>query len=43
MKSVHERPLVTIILPAYNEAAVLEENVGVIEQYLRTLESRYRF
>ncbi|MBB6091650.1 glycosyltransferase involved in cell wall biosynthesis [Povalibacter uvarum] len=43
MKSTQDRPLVTIILPAYNEAAVLEENVGVIEQYLRTLESRYRF
>lgn len=43
MKSAHERPLVTIVLPAFNEAAVLEENVGTIEQYLRTLESRYRF
>lgn len=43
MKSTQDRPLVSIILPAYNESAVLEENVGVIEQYLRTLESRYRF
>lgn len=43
MKASHDRPLVSIILPAYNEAAVLEENVGVIEQYLRSIEARYRF
>ncbi len=43
MKSSQERPLVTLILPAFNEAAVLEENVGIIERHLRTLESRYRF
>lgn len=37
------RPLVTVVLPAFNEAAILEENLGAIQQYLRTLEHRYRF
>lgn len=43
MKLSQDRPLVSIILPAFNEAAVLEENVGVIERYLRTMEAQYRF
>lgn len=43
MNKSSSRPLVSIILPAYNEAAVLEENVEVIHTYLRTLESRHRF
>src|SRR3954468_1942393 len=37
------QPFVSVILPAYNEGAVLEENVGTIMDYLRTLESAYRF
>lgn len=37
------RPLVSIVLPAYNEAAVLEENFAVVEDYLRTLDGAYRF
>lgn len=37
------RPLVTIVLPAYNEAAVLKENFAVVEDYLCTLDSAYRF
>src|SRR5690606_10740249 len=36
-------PLVSIILPAFNEAAILEQNIVVIEEYLRSIESRYRF
>jgi glycosyltransferase involved in cell wall biosynthesis len=37
------RPLVTIVLPAYNEAALLEENVSIIMEHLRRLENSYRF
>ena len=37
------RPLVTVVLPAYNEAAILEDNLAVIEDYLRTQADRYRF
>ena len=37
------RPLVTIVLPAFNEAGVLEEHAGLILEHLATLERRYRF
>lgn len=37
------RPLVSIVLPCFNEAGVLEDNLAVIVQYLRGLESSYRF
>jgi glycosyltransferase involved in cell wall biosynthesis len=39
----NNRVIVSLVLPAYNEARVLEENVGTIMAYLETLESRYRF
>jgi len=39
----HARPLVSIVLPAYNEAGVLAENVAVFQEYLQTLASQYRF
>lgn len=39
----HSRPLVSLVLPAYNEAAVLEENLEVFARHLHTLESRFRF
>ncbi|MET0658993.1 MAG: glycosyltransferase family 2 protein [Steroidobacteraceae bacterium] len=42
-ESSRERPLVSVILPAYNEAAVLEQNLGEIAAYLRQLEHSYRF
>src|SRR5690349_25077583 len=38
-----DKPLVTIVLPAYNEAGVLEENIGIIVGHLETLRSKYRF
>jgi glycosyltransferase involved in cell wall biosynthesis len=37
------RPLVSIVLPAYNEAAILRDHVGVLLDYLRTLQGQYRF
>jgi glycosyltransferase involved in cell wall biosynthesis len=37
------RPLVSIVLPAYNEATILEENLTLLEQYLDTLTSHYRW
>lgn len=41
--SQSERPLVTIVLPAFNEEAILERNVDILLDYLRTLEHRYRW
>ena len=37
------RPLVTIVLPAYNESGVLAENLKVLQDYLRTLDHQYRW
>jgi glycosyltransferase involved in cell wall biosynthesis len=37
------RPLVSIVLPAYNEAAILHDHVTVLLGYLRTLRGQYRF
>jgi len=37
------RPLVSVVLPAFNEAAILEANLASLRTYLRTLEDRYRF
>lgn len=37
------RPLVTLVLPAFNEAGVLEANVEFVMDYLASLEHRYRF
>jgi glycosyltransferase involved in cell wall biosynthesis len=36
-------PLVSIVLPAFNEAAILEDNLAVLQEYLRTLAARFRF
>ncbi|HPU49925.1 MAG TPA: glycosyltransferase family 2 protein [Burkholderiaceae bacterium] len=37
------RPLVTLVLPAFNEAGLLEAHVDDIMAYLETLSARYRF
>jgi glycosyltransferase involved in cell wall biosynthesis len=37
------RPLVSIVLPAFNEAAIFEQNLETLCVYLKTLEDRYRF
>lgn len=41
--STDPRPLVSVVLPAYNEAGILQDNLAVVQDYLRTLENRYRF
>ena len=38
-----ERPLVSLVLPAFDEAAILRDHVVVVLEYLRTLEHRFRF
>lgn len=37
------KPLVSLVLPCFNEGGVLEENFAVIVDYLKQLESQYRF
>jgi len=37
------RPLVSVVVPAYNEEALLEKNLGSLSEYLRSLEGQYRW
>jgi glycosyltransferase involved in cell wall biosynthesis len=41
--ALRERPLVSIVLPAYEEEAILRDHVLVLLKYLKTLGPRYRF
>jgi glycosyltransferase involved in cell wall biosynthesis len=36
-----KRPLISVIVPAYNEESLLQEHVGYISDHLRSLEIRY--
>ncbi len=38
-----DRPLVSIVLPAFDEASVLHEHVIILLNYLKTLNRRFRF
>jgi glycosyltransferase involved in cell wall biosynthesis len=38
-----ERPLLSVITPVYNEAALLDQHLREIVAYLKTLEPRYRW
>ena len=37
------RPLVSVVVPAYNEAAALQRNLGTLCRYLGSLEDEYRW
>ncbi len=41
--ATHRLPLVSIVLPAFNEEAILADNLAELQKYLQTLESRYQF
>ena len=36
-----KKPLVSVVLPAYNEANIIENNLSILCQYLKTLENEY--
>lgn len=37
------RPLVTVVLPAFNESAILEKNLSIICRYLDGMQAEYRW
>ena len=37
------KPLVTVVVPAYNEAAIIEKNLSVLCKYMESIESDYRW
>lgn len=42
-KNKHTKPLVSIIIPAYNEEALIETNITLLYEYLETLNDQYRW
>lgn len=41
--SGEQRRLISIVLPAFNEAAILHDNLEIVVAHLKSLESRYRW
>ena len=39
----NERPLVSVVLPAFNEEAIIERNLHILSEYIKTLEDEYRW
>jgi len=39
----NDKPLVSLVLPAFNESDILEKNLKILEEYMRTLEGTYRW
>jgi hypothetical protein len=37
------KPLVSLVLPAYNEEAILEENLGILCRYMARFDGDYRW
>src|SRR5437667_4685358 len=37
------RPFVSLVVPAYNEAAIIEKNLAILCQYMESLEEEYRW
>jgi len=37
------RPLVSVVMPAYNEAAIIERNLSTLCEYMESLENKYRW
>jgi glycosyltransferase involved in cell wall biosynthesis len=42
-KPCDDKPLVSIVAPAYNEAAIIQDNLIILCQYLKHLEDEYRW
>ena len=42
-RPLEDKPLVSVIVPAYNEAVIIERNLGELCRYMQTLEDEYRW
>ncbi len=42
-KEFEKRPLVSLITPAYNEAAIIQKNLSLLCEYMTSLETEYRW
>jgi glycosyltransferase involved in cell wall biosynthesis len=41
--SEHHKPFVSLVAPAYNEALIIERNLAVLCNYMKSLEDQYRW
>ncbi|NEQ51487.1 MAG: glycosyltransferase family 2 protein [Leptolyngbya sp. SIO3F4] len=41
LENSSRRPFVSVLVPAYNEAAILEDNLNILCDYLHTIETQY--
>jgi glycosyltransferase involved in cell wall biosynthesis len=39
----YQRPLVTVVAPAYNEALIIQDNLAILCDYMRSLEAEYEW
>ena len=37
------KPFVSVVVPAYNEAALIEKNLGILCKYMKSIEDQYRW
>ena len=42
-RKITDLPLVSLIVPAYNEAVIIKENLEILEQYMQSLEDNYQW
>ncbi len=40
---INNKPLISLIVPAYNEAEIIQENLAILEEYLQSLAAEYRW
>jgi glycosyltransferase involved in cell wall biosynthesis len=40
---LEDRPLVSLVVPAYNEEKIIEENLNILCRHMRSLEDQYRW
>jgi glycosyltransferase involved in cell wall biosynthesis len=39
----NHNPLISIVVPAYNEEAIIEKNLSILYEYMKSLENEYRW
>jgi glycosyltransferase involved in cell wall biosynthesis len=39
----NEKPFVSVVVPAYNESAIIEKNLGVLCEYMESLSNKFRW
>lgn len=43
VKCEHSKPFVSVVVPAYNEAAIIKQNIAKIFEYMKSIEDEYKW